>query len=128
MRTFALSYLLTSPGILTHRRLRTGNTTSPDSFVKGSEWNREQYIEVDFVWLTLPGAVYLVITLFFLTTIVRSRRGDRPLWKSSPLVLLQVADQNNGMSTLKRVEKEADCTQVQLKYTGENWHLQSMAR
>lgn len=102
--------------------------TSADSFVKGTAWDREQYIEVDFAWLTIPVAVYSVITLFFLAMVLKSRRGNRPLWKSSPLVLLQVADRNNGMNTLKRIEKEADRTQVQLKYTDENWHLQSMAR
>lgn len=112
--------------VLIYYRLRTGNTTSADFFVEGSEWYSEQYIEVDLAWLIFPGAVYTLITLFFLTTVAISRRGDRPLWKSSPLVLLQVADSNNSMNTLKSLEKEANTTQIQLKYTGKNWYLRGV--
>jgi hypothetical protein len=37
---------------LTYPSMRTGNTTSPDTVVHGSQWNSEQYIAVDFKWLT----------------------------------------------------------------------------
>ena len=106
--------------------LRTGNTTSPDSFVPGSEWTSEQYIVVDFKWLSLPAAIYFAITFFLLMTIFKSRKGDIPLWKSSPQVLLHVMERNNGLQTLKQVDKGAKNTQVQLVYTGENWHLQDV--
>jgi hypothetical protein len=111
---------------LTYPSMRTGNTTSPDSVVHGSQWNSEQYIAVDFKWLTPPGTIYLAITLFLFATIIKSRKEDVPLWKSSPLVLLHLMERNKGMHTLKQVEKGAKRTQVQLQYTGENWHLQNM--
>lgn len=106
--------------------MRTGNTTSPDSIVHGSEWTSEQYFVVDFKWLSLPAAIYIAITFFLITTIFKSRKEDIPLWKSSPLVLFHVAERNNGMQYLNQVDKEARETQVQLKYTGENWHLQKV--
>lgn len=112
---------------LTLSRLRKGgNQTISESFVKGSEWYAEQYIVVDFIWLAYPAAIYLAITLFFFATIIKSSKGDEPLWKSSPLVLLHIADRNNGMNTLSRAEKEGKKTQVQLQYTGANWHLQGI--
>ncbi|KAL5120193.1 hypothetical protein ACEQ8H_002019 [Pleosporales sp. CAS-2024a] len=87
--------------------LRTGNLTSPLSIVRGSEWHSEQYIAVDFDWLVPPGAVYLAITVFLFATIFKSRTMEVPLWKTSPLVLLHSVEQNNGMQTLKQVEKES---------------------
>jgi hypothetical protein len=102
--------------------LRTGNTTSPESIVNGSEWFTEQYIFVDFRWLFVPAAIYLAITFFFLATVVKSRKSHNPLWKSSPQVVLHVADRGNGMQgTLDKVEKEFEKVQVQLQYNGERW-------
>jgi hypothetical protein len=102
--------------------LRSGNTTSPDSIVTGSEWSSEQYIVVDFRWMSLPAAIYLAITFFFLATIIKSRTMHNPLWKSSPQVILHVADRNNGMQgSLTQVEKEYEKMQVQLQYNGERW-------
>jgi hypothetical protein len=106
--------------------MRTGNTTSPDSIVRGSAWTSEQYIAVDFKWLTPPLAIYLAITMFLFATIVKSREANVPLWKSSPLVLLRLVERNNGMQTLKQVEEEAKETRVQLQYSGENWHLRDV--
>lgn len=106
--------------------LRTGNTTSPSSFVRGTEWNAEQYIAVEFKWLTAPGVIWLAITLFLFGTIVKSSNMNVPLWKSSPLVLLHSAERDNGMQTIKQVTKEAEKTKLQLQYTGQSWHLQDV--
>jgi hypothetical protein len=35
-------------------------------------------------------------------------------------------ERNNGMQTLDQVEKLSKDTQVQLQFTGENWHLQDV--
>jgi hypothetical protein len=106
--------------------MRTGNTTSPDSIVRGSAWSSEQFIAVEFKWLTPPLVIYFAITLFLFATIFKSRKGDVPLWKSSPLVLLHSMERNNGMQTLDQVEKVSRDTRVQLQFTGENWHLQDV--
>jgi hypothetical protein len=111
---------------LTNHRLRTGDTGAPGSIVRGDEWNPEQYISVKFKWLMLPGTIYLAITIFFFATIIQSRKEDVPLWKSSPLVLLQTLNSDNGMQTLKEVKTAAKQTQVRLQHTGENWHLQDV--
>jgi hypothetical protein len=60
-------------------------------------------------------------------TIFKSRKDDVPLWKSSPLVLLQAVERNNGMQTLKQVENNAELTQIRLKYTGEDWYVQDVS-
>jgi hypothetical protein len=106
--------------------LRTGNSTSPLSVVRGSEWKSEQYIAVDFMWIIPPGVVYLAITLFLFATIFKSRNMEVPLWKTSPLVLPHLTERNNGMQSLNQVEKESQRTRVKLQYTGENWHLQEV--
>jgi hypothetical protein len=108
--------------------MRTGNTTSPDSIVLGSAWASEQYIAVDFKWLLPPASICLAITVFLFATIIKSRRANVPLWKSSPLVLLHSMERNNGMQTLKQIEKGAEETRVQLQYSGENWYLQDVTR
>ncbi|KAH3917227.1 hypothetical protein HBI56_120650 [Parastagonospora nodorum] len=106
--------------------LRAGNTTSPLSIVRGSEWNSEQYIAVDFNWIIPPGAIYLAITMFLFATIFKSKNMEVPLWKTSPMVLLHTTERNNGMQTLKQVDQESHHTKVKLQYTGENWHLQEV--
>ncbi|KAI8931461.1 hypothetical protein NX059_011787 [Plenodomus lindquistii] len=111
---------------MTSHRLRTWNATLPGHTLTSSEFESEQYISVDFKWLTPPVTIYLAITLFLFTTIFKSRNEEVPLWKSSSLVLLHTVEHNNGMQTLKQVEKGAKYTQVQLQYTEQSWHLQDV--
>ncbi|KAH7094363.1 hypothetical protein FB567DRAFT_556016 [Paraphoma chrysanthemicola] len=107
-------------------RTQTSDGVLPLSVVQGTAWTSEQYISVDFRWMSLPCGIYLIITSFLLATIWKSRRQDIPLWKSSPLVLLQAADQHNGLQSLRSVDKNAKKHDVQLKYTGENWYLRDV--
>jgi hypothetical protein len=104
--------------------LRTGKNAVP---IKGIEWTKEQFFDVTYHWMSLPLAIYLIITLFLFSTIVTSSKADTPLWKSSPLVLLEAMDSSNRMQSLNQVELEARSTRVKLQYTGENWHLQNMS-
>ncbi|EUC35735.1 hypothetical protein COCCADRAFT_90217 [Bipolaris zeicola 26-R-13] len=103
--------------------LRTGSNAVP---LKGVEWNKEQFFDVTFYWMALPLAIYLTITLFLFSTIVTSSKADTPLWKSSPLVLIEAMDPSNRMQSLDEVESEARGTCIKLQHTGENWHLQNM--
>jgi hypothetical protein len=103
--------------------LRTGKNAVP---IKSNEWTKEQFFDITYYWMSFPLAIYLTITLFLFSTIVTSRKADTPLWKSSPLVLLEAMDLSNGMQSLEQVKLEARNTRVKLKYTGENWHLQNI--
>lgn len=76
----------------------------------------------------LPLAIHLVITLFLFATIATSSKADTPLWKSSPLVLLEAMDPSNRMQSLDQVKMEAWDAHVKLQYTGENWHLQDTSK
>jgi len=106
--------------------LRTGNTTYPDAIVTGTEWVNEQYFFVNFKWLALPAAIWLGITVFILSTMIKSRDAETPLWKSSSLALYHVADRNNGMQSLGHLDKESRKMQMQLQYNGESWYLQDV--
>jgi hypothetical protein len=64
---------------------------------------------------------------FLIFSIVTSSKADTPLWKSSPLVLLEAMDLSNHMQSLNQVKSEARSTRMKLQYTGENWHLQNMS-
>ncbi|KAH7116112.1 hypothetical protein B0J11DRAFT_584144 [Dendryphion nanum] len=92
--------------------------------VTGTAWRAEQYFHVQYIWLSLPGGLWVTITLFFLTTFARTRNAQSPIWKSSPLVLLECMNKHNAMDRIKNVEKSSEKNRVQLKYTGENWYLQ----
>ncbi|EUC48596.1 hypothetical protein COCMIDRAFT_33877 [Bipolaris oryzae ATCC 44560] len=103
--------------------LRTGNNAVP---FRGTGWTKEQFFDVTFYWMSLPLAIYLTITLFLFSTIVTSSKADTPLWKSSPLVLLEAMNSSNRMQSLIQVESEARGTAIKLQHTGGNWHLQTM--
>jgi hypothetical protein len=81
----------------------------------------EPTIEVNFTWLTMPIMLYLGLTAFFFTTMVRT--GTAPPWKSSPLALLKCADPNNRMATAKQFKLFAESTNVRLEDNEETWHL-----
>jgi hypothetical protein len=90
--------------------------TSANSFIPS-----EPTIDVNFTWLTMPIMLYLGLTAFFFTTMVRT--GTAPPWKSSPLALLKCADPNNRMATAKQFKLFAESTNVRLEDNGETWHL-----
>ncbi|KAL6703032.1 hypothetical protein ACN47E_010308 [Coniothyrium glycines] len=94
--------------------------------VVGVKQKQVQYINVTFAWLSLPIAIYIIITIFLFITFVKSREAHTPLWKSSPLVLLQATNRENEMGKVEHVEENAKKTFVQLKYTGETWHLEDV--
>lgn len=68
----------------------------------------------------------MTLTLFLFATVIKSRKVDTPVWKSSPFVLLHAADHNSSISSLKQAKTVAKRRQVQLQCTGENWHLQDV--
>ncbi|KAF2712999.1 hypothetical protein K504DRAFT_370562 [Pleomassaria siparia CBS 279.74] len=93
--------------------MRTSNATD---FVTGTTTASEQYIAVEYIWISYPIAVYAILTIFFFSTIFATRRD--PLWKSSPLALLHAMDGNKTNSSMKQMEEEAKQTRVRFAYPG----------
>ncbi|KAF2027809.1 hypothetical protein EK21DRAFT_102269 [Setomelanomma holmii] len=107
--------------------MRTGSPYSPPVYLNGTAWSSEQYIAVELNWLLYPCIISSAITVFVFATVVKSRDEKMPLWKSSPLVLLHAAEQQNTTTTLKGAEKDAKKQQIQLQYNGEHWYLEDVS-
>jgi hypothetical protein len=56
--------------------------------VLGTVWAQQQFFRVRWVWLTMPLALILLVTIFLVATIVKTSRYRVGVWKSSPLALL----------------------------------------
>jgi len=61
---------------------------APDQAVLGTVWVQEQFVSVRWVWLAMPLALILFVTIFLVATIVKTSRSRIGVWKSSPLALL----------------------------------------
>lgn len=98
--------------------MRTGKGSM---LVNGTASESEQFIQVDFWWMSMPIALYVAITLFFLATALKTRNA--PPWKSSPLPLLSCTDPDNNLGSIRGIEKEAVRTSMQLNATVTGWHM-----
>jgi hypothetical protein len=98
--------------------MRTSNTSN---IVTGTTYTTEQYIFVNYIWLSYPIALFLVLTTFFFTTIYATRHG--PLWKSSPLALLFAMNPDNTLSSTEQMEKKAKNMGVVFEKRRETWML-----
>jgi hypothetical protein len=97
------------------------NTTSKP--VIGTAWETKQFIKTDLRWLSLPAAVWLISTAVLFGTLWRTKDSGVPVWKSSPLVLLQCMFSNNGLGWRTEAEKQAEDSCVKLRQSGRGWQL-----
>ena len=98
--------------------MRTANISS---VVKGTAFVAEPYISVNFIWLSYPLSIFLVLTVFFFVTVVATRND--PLWKNSPLALLQIMNTGNVPISKRSMEKEAKDIKVRLEKGPEVWRF-----
>ncbi|KAK1749682.1 hypothetical protein QBC47DRAFT_440028 [Echria macrotheca] len=81
-----------APSTDTATSLSSGNDNLGDNanstILTGSAWKDETYIEVRWVWISLPLAETLLTILLLLATIVSSRMSGLPVLGNSPLGLL----------------------------------------
>lgn len=54
----------------------------------GTSYALQVYIEIRWAWITFLGSILLLTILFFVLTIIQSKRHNVAVWKSSPLALL----------------------------------------
>lgn len=56
--------------------------------ISGNAWTTENFVEIRWVWISLPGVVLLSTLAFVGITAFRSHKNQFPVWKSSALVTL----------------------------------------
>ncbi|KAF3033215.1 hypothetical protein E8E11_000264 [Didymella keratinophila] len=84
--------------------------------VSGTASTTEPTIEVNYMWLILPCALYIAITGLFITTVVQTRH--LPPWKSSALALLWGKEFRNNQLSTKQIKIRGKQAEVQLVYDG----------
>lgn len=62
--------------------------------VDGIVENLEPYFRVSIPWLILPMVMWLSTSIFLLFTILLTKWHGVPVWKSSPLILLDCKQQD----------------------------------
>ncbi|KAK4561538.1 hypothetical protein LTR86_004856 [Recurvomyces mirabilis] len=67
----------------------------------GQTWAPQVFIQVRWLWLTLPAAVVVLGAVFIFTTIWQTARSGLPTWKSSILALVY-----HGLDNVRSVELE----------------------
>ena len=89
--------------------------------VSGTAWSKAPYITVNFIWLTYPAIVFLMVTMFLFATTMQSR--NTPLWKSSALALLYSRDADEGVRSASERENISKRTSSRLERTGTRHRL-----
>ncbi|KAF2432577.1 hypothetical protein EJ08DRAFT_122266 [Tothia fuscella] len=65
------------------------NSTSINStLIEGIALKTEPYHKVELYWLMMPTVIWLLFSILLCSTLVQSCGGMYPIWKFSPLVLL----------------------------------------
>jgi hypothetical protein len=89
----------------------------------GVAWNLENFINVDFRWLTAPFMLWLFSTVFFFNTVLITERRNAPLWKSSVLVLLHMCDEHGASSSMNDIKSNAKNAKKRLVYSDNSWRF-----
>jgi hypothetical protein len=90
--------------------------------VPGNETWIAEVVDIDFRWIILPAFLYVMITLFFVATIITTRSA--PTWKNSSLPLLHVVDSQAGVDDCgEKVRKHAKNTPLILRRNSKGWSM-----
>jgi hypothetical protein len=109
-------------------RSLTNNSTEQ---VTGDAWVRVTVVKMQWLWLILPGTLLLGTLILICTTIVKSRRGTVPSWKSSALAILlhglnEEARKQFGPNA-SQSEVEAVSQQIWVKVVSDNADVRLVA-
>jgi len=78
----------------------------------------------------MPIVLWVGVTILLFTTIWKSSKENTPLWKSSPLVLIDCTDKDNQLGMMRQIKRQMRGTHVQLQSTGKgpgnNWYLEQV--
>jgi hypothetical protein len=90
--------------------------------VPGNETWIAEVVDIDFRWIILPAFLYVIITIFFVATIITTRSA--PTWKNSSLPLLHVVDSQARVDGCgENVRKQAKNTPLILRRNFKGWHM-----
>jgi len=68
--------------------MRTSATNNGTEPAFGDAWGSENFVETQWPWLVLPGALLFCSLVLITSTIIKSRQEAVPTWKSSALATL----------------------------------------
>ena len=108
----------TTCSLLTKHSFRNDYLSQP---VLGSYTYKRTCMLVNFRWLILPAALYLIITIFFIVTVFMTR--NVPMWKSSPLPLLYSMNSEVNSGLEFNIKKKAKENWMQLRRTTTGWQV-----
>jgi hypothetical protein len=90
--------------------------------VLGTSTSSERVLVVDFRWFILPAVLYVIVAVFFIVTMITTRR-ETPIWKSSPLPLLHAMSEEGSVETVRMFKKENKKCRMRLGRTAKGWQL-----
>ena len=64
------------------------STIDPGTSINGTVWIAEPFVQVEWVWLTMPSLLCLVVGIFLFLTMLRSSVRGVGVWKSNPLAFM----------------------------------------
>ncbi|PVI02014.1 hypothetical protein DM02DRAFT_590107 [Periconia macrospinosa] len=94
-------------------------TSKNSKTLAGASIQTIQYYQVTLWLLAFPGALFLLITIFFISTVLYTT--NVPLWKSSQLAVLYTMSKPEHLATKSAMEKRAKTTHV--AFAEEDWCL-----
>ena len=93
-------------------------------YFPGTTFVDDQFIDVNFAWLALPIALWVIVTILLVSTIWHTVRMRLPSWKTSSLPYLESQVVGNRIRTRNDMKKSAKDSSTQLKATTLAWHLE----
>ncbi|ORY13277.1 hypothetical protein BCR34DRAFT_272798 [Clohesyomyces aquaticus] len=68
--------------------MRSRDDANSTEAIQGIAWGQENFVEIRWVWMTLPEALLIANLIFVAATILTSRKDGTAAWKSSALATL----------------------------------------
>lgn len=102
------------------------NTVGP---ARGTVWENQTCVHVNWSWITLPAALLLLTTVFLLLTIIQTNVNKGLVWKSSMLAVFfnglseETRNSLGTMVSLREMTAAADATTIQLRETSGGYRL-----
>lgn len=86
----AISSALSFPDLMSNvaASLTLAFQNSSNLTVTGSEGHIEQFVQVDWVWLTLPVAIVVLGNAFLAFVIIETKKTKVQIWKDSTLAMI----------------------------------------
>jgi hypothetical protein len=81
-------------------------------FVTGQLGSLRSVLKVRWAWITLPAALVVVSGIFFLLTVIETRKSGLPLWRGSALAVLYHGLETRVRETIGRWDQPSEMDKV----------------